>query len=77
MPKTYKGKVKFWKPEENYGFIIVDGEEYNAHVHISKVLDGNDLEKDQRVEFHLTFPDADDPKQKGKSPSAYDVRVTD
>jgi cold shock CspA family protein len=47
------GIVKFFDPVKAYGFIIQDDGSDNAFVHISGLVDGETITKDDHVEYEM------------------------
>jgi cold shock protein len=46
------GKVRFWRPEKGYGFIVPDTGGVDLFCHVSELPDGiDDLPVGQRVRF--------------------------
>jgi len=66
MPKRH-GRVKWFNPRKNYGFLVTEeGEDVFVHQH--QIVDGNlPLSEGQEVRFHVRYP--------VKGPEALNVEV--
>ena len=49
----HQGTIKFFDPSRGFGFVQPDGRGADLFFHISKVADGYEPDRDDRVSFEL------------------------